>query len=522
MPSWIPIEDFTFEGEEYKVGRTRCSAEDAAVKAFPARFVPALSTAFLMRSASPSTKPGALEEREAFDRHELLAEGWTPERTDEFLRNRSESEEVERQRVAAARERIRSAIDDGHVEDGAPTSENAPAPTRTRTAQSPQDKARSDALRAVEQHSKVLSSEAGERIERIIRSDAVGHDAEYLRLVSSEDYERAFSKVTFDPINGRNLLTQDESRALSEVNRISRIRSLSAFGNAGADGGLAVPFTLDPTVLLTSDGQINPLRQLATVRTISGSNTLQLLTSEGVEAHYGAEASEVSDDSPSFDQPEVTVERATAFIPFSFELGGPSGAGGDWADLLGQLRILIADAKDALEADAFLNGAGHASVEPEGLLTGATETVDTAANSGDVAPDDLYKVQESLPARFTPGASWLSTLATANQVRRAYEDTPGQAVSIISEDYSRVLGKPFYELTEVPGDGLTAGDPIAIYGNIQRAFQIVDRVGLSLSVVPHLFGDNKRPTGQSGLLAFWRNSSKVVVPNAVRVLVRKA
>jgi predicted phage gp36 major capsid-like protein len=48
---------------------------------------------------------------------------------------------------------------------------------------------------------------------------------------------------------------------------------------------------------------------------------------------------------------------------------------------------------------------------------------------------------------------------------------------------------------------------------------IVDRVGLSVEVIPHLVGTNHRPTGQRGLYAYWRNGSKVVDANAFRALL---
>ena len=48
---------------------------------------------------------------------------------------------------------------------------------------------------------------------------------------------------------------------------------------------------------------------------------------------------------------------------------------------------------------------------------------------------------------------------------------------------------------------------------------IVDRIGLSVELIPHLFGANQRPTGQRGLYAYWRISSKVVDANAFRALI---
>jgi hypothetical protein len=36
--------------------------------------------------------------------------------------------------------------------------------------------------------------------------------------------------------------------------------------------------------------------------------------------------------------------------------------------------------------------------------------------------------------------------------------------------------------------------------------------------MPHLFGSNRRPTGERGLYAYWRNGSKLVDANAFRAL----
>jgi HK97 family phage major capsid protein len=52
-----------------------------------------------------------------------------------------------------------------------------------------------------------------------------------------------------------------------------------------------------------------------------------------------------------------------------------------------------------------------------------------------------------------------------------------------------------------------------------RYFVIVDRIGMDIEVVNHLMGSNQRPTGQRGIYAMWRNTSKVLDANAFRVLV---
>ena len=48
---------------------------------------------------------------------------------------------------------------------------------------------------------------------------------------------------------------------------------------------------------------------------------------------------------------------------------------------------------------------------------------------------------------------------------------------------------------------------------------MLDRIGMSVELVPHLFGSSNRyPTGQRGLYAFWRSSSKVLAWQAFRTL----
>lgn len=60
-------------------------------------------------------------------------------------------------------------------------------------------------------------------------------------------------------------------------------------------------------------------------------------------------------------------------------------------------------------------------------------------------------------------------------------------------------------------------DYVLLYGDFTN-FVIVDRVGTTMELVPHLFGANQRPTGQRGALLWFRTGSDVVIPNAFRLL----
>src|SRR5262249_29476992 len=98
----------------------------------------------------------------------------------------------------------------------------------------------------------------------------------------------------------------------------------------GSAGGFALPFSLDPSVMLTSNGALNPIRQVARVFTIP-TDQWKGVSSAGVTASYDPEASEVSDDSPTLAQPVIDSAMGRAFVPFSYEVGQ------DWGSLQEEL-----------------------------------------------------------------------------------------------------------------------------------------------------------------------------------------
>jgi hypothetical protein len=71
-------------------------------------------------------------------------------------------------------------------------------------------------------------------------------------------------------------------------------------------------------------------------------------------------------------------------------------------------------------------------------------------------------------------------------------------------------------LSEDPA-GRTTGTRWALYGDFKAGYVIGDRLGITVSLVPHLLGaTNRFPTGTRGLYAYWRNDARVKVPNALR------
>jgi len=368
------------------------------------------------------------------------------------------------------------------------------------------DGARTILERAVFPHPSADREANVAHVERLLEidrgeGDELGFESSLLArrivLTGSPLYRRAFGKyVSFAG------MTSAEQAALAMAERALSIGS-------DPQGGYAIPFTLDPTIILTSDGAVNPIRQIARIERITG-NEWRGVSSAGVTASYDAEAAEVSDDTPTLAQPTANVEKAQVFVPYSIEVSQ------DWSGMQADLARITQEAKDTLEAEKFMTGLGAASNEPEGLLVGATTDVVTAS-AGAIVDDDIYALADALPERFQPRASVLGSRFFASSVRKL--DTGGGAAlwARIGEGVPpRLLDYPFY-VQSYFDSALTAGSQLAAIGDF-RHFLIVDRVGLSAEIVQHLMGANRRPTGQRGFYAYWRNTSKVLIANAFRTL----
>ena len=322
-------------------------------------------------------------------------------------------------------------------------------------------------------------------------------------------YQRAFNKyLRHGGLVGA--LSPEEQRALAV--------------GAGATGGFAVVYTLDPTIVPTSNYSVNPFRAISRVETISGTNEWKAVTSGAITASYVAESTEATDNAPTLAQPDIIVERAQAYVPFSIEVGQ------DWGGLQTEMGRLFQDAKDDLEATKFTLGAGHGSTEPKGIITAATNTT-AAGGVAAFAVADLYKVFEALPPRYRPNARWMGNLFTLDKIRQ-FDTAGGSAVWVDSLQPGtgglgagavgepagpQVIGRRIYEDTAMAA-ALTTGTKILVIGDFSY-FVIVDRVGMDVEVVPLVVGTNHRPTGQRGLYAYWRNSSDALSAAAFQVLL---
>ena len=323
-------------------------------------------------------------------------------------------------------------------------------------------------------------------------------------------YRGAFAKMLGDPDRGHLTWNAAEAESYRQVAKVQA----EMMSTTGANGGFMIPLTLDPAIMLTNSGSNNPLRQLATVKQTM-TNAWQGVTSAGATSEWKAENAEAADGSPTLGDPSIPVHLGDSFVPYSFEVGM------DAENFLSELAIVLMDSADNLMADAYTTGTG--SGQPQGIVTGLAGTASEINGQGSeaLAATDPFDLQNALGARFSANATFQGHIATMNAYRRFETPNGAHEFPELRENPPSLLGKPFFENSNMDSaidPAATANNYMAIYGDIARAFYIVDRVGATMEMIPNMIGANQRPTGERGALLWFRTGSKVVNVPAARLL----
>jgi HK97 family phage major capsid protein len=383
---------------------------------------------------------------------------------------------------------------------------NQDDPFRAGAEFAPAGEVRSTAFRAIEQV-RGLDDHHRESAEHLVRSIDMpdGRLARHIILTGRDAYRSAFQKM----MAGRSeLLADAERQALIE----SRASSL-----VDADGGYAVPFTLDASVIHTATyaGAMHAWRQLATVTPVVTDNW-NGVSSAGVTASMVGEMDEATDGSPTLSQVSIAVKKAHAFVRYTEEIYA------DWASYEAEIRSMFTWAKEVLEDSQFTLGSGTGN-NVNGLVTdlvAASTPIVASAGANAFAAADVYALEDALAKRFRAGASFLAARATFNKVRQ-FDTSGGSALweRIGAGMPPELIGYPIYEAENMDSTYGSGENYIAVFGDIAQAYRIIDRVGMTIQNFPALMGaTNNLPNGTGGLRLVWRFGAKTVNTTAAKVL----
>lgn len=358
----------------------------------------------------------------------------------------------------------------------------------------------------------LIDAEHAETVEKLVkqagrgpvgRRDQSAEIARHILVTGSPEYREAFADyVAGDPT--AVMRVPDEAR--------------TAMSLTGANGGFLVPFTLDPTIILTNDGATNPFRAISRQVSIT-TDDWNGVSSAGVSAEWLAEATEAADATPTFAQPSITVHKASAYLQASIEVTQDSGIASD-------IGMLLNDAKARLEASAFATGTG--SGQPAGIVTalGLTTASRVAGSSGDAGAADLvaadiYALDNDLGARYRPNASFIGERTTWNAVRQLGVSNAYHAFWV---DFGgglppSLIGYPVYESSAMDSTIVSgSNDDVIVLGDFSN-YVIVDRIGMAVAYNPLVIStSNNRPTGEVGWFAYWRVGGDSVNDAGFRML----
>ena len=354
----------------------------------------------------------------------------------------------------------------------------------------------SRALAAVERAPRHVDDKAKERMDDLLHLDNRHAPliARHMVLTGSPEYHEQFREY----VASRGTYVGEALRA--------------AMSLTDANGGYLVPFTLDPTIILTNAGVANPFRAISTIKTIA-TDTWNGVTSAGVSAEWTAEGVEAADASPTLGQPTITPKKADAWVFGSYEVLADSG-------FAAELGRLLADAKDRLEAAAFATANTGATI-PRGVVAAVaavTASIVTSATTNAFVVGDVYNTSDALRARDASQASWVANKKIYSLIRQ-FDTSGGGAfwANLGMGVPNQLLGQPQYESSSMTGV-VSTGANILIAGNFSE-YYIVDRVGMSVIYDPMVKSTgNGRPTGQGGWYSFWRVGADVVDSSAFRLL----
>ena len=138
---------------------------------------------------------------------------------------------------------------------------------------------------------------------------------------------------------------------------------------------------------------------------------------------------------------------------------------------------------------------------------------------GSFSATDLRKVWSALPDRAKANATWVMSADVANDISAFGSSYGADSTVDLTGQVDTLKGRPVVISSYFPDfTGATAAQSVLAVGDF-RNFYIVDRVGLTIELIPHLLGaTNGRPTGQRGWFAYKRVGSDSVVDTDFRLL----
>jgi len=347
-------------------------------------------------------------------------------------------------------------------------------------------------------------------IKRLERKDMI--EAELNKPVSNPITAKPMTSDKEDEKTGRASNAYKKSFWNVMRNKHSNTQILNALQEGtDSEGGFLVPDEFEHT-LIESLEEENIFRKLAHVITTStGDRKIPVVASKG-SASWVDEEGTINDSDDAFTQVSIGAYKLGTLIKVSNELLNDSVF-----NLEAYISKEFGRRIGTKEEEAFFNGNGVG--KPVGIFnaTGGAQTGITTASATEIKADEIIDLFYSLKASYRKNAVWIVNDATIKAIRKL-KDANGNYLwqpALTSGTPDTLLGRPVYTSSYVPT--IAAGAKTIAFGDFSY-YWIADRQGRNFKKLSELYA----ATDQTGFVATQRVDGKLILPEAIKVLVQHA
>ena len=277
------------------------------------------------------------------------------------------------------------------------------------------------------------------------------------------------------------------------------------------EGGYLVPDEFEKTLVEALEEE-NIFRKLAhVITTSSGDRKIPVVATKG-SASWVDEEGTISESDDAFSQVSIGAYKLGTLIKVSNELLSDSVF-----DLESYISKEFGRRIGNKEEDAFFNGDGVG--KPIGIFnkTGGADTGVTAASATAITADEIIDLFYSLNAPYRKNAVWVMNDSTVKAIRKL-KDNNGNYLwqpALTAGTPDTLLGRPVFTSSYVPA--IAAGKKTVAFGDFGY-YWIADRQGRNFKKLSELYA----ATDQTGFVATQRVDGKLILPEAIKVLVQKS
>lgn len=253
--------------------------------------------------------------------------------------------------------------------------------------------------------------------------------------------------------------------------------------------------------------ELNIMRKLGTVINTDSDKDIPFVQTKGI-ADWTEENGDFHESEDTFGTISISAYKLTRILKVSEEI-----LEDNTINLEDYLVRSFARALAYPEENAFINGDGDK--KPQGVFVSAEEGVTTASATA-ITADEIIDLYYSLGRPYRNNAVFIMNDTTLKAIRKL-KDSDGNYLWTkgFNGEPETILGRPVYTSQFAPEIG--AGNRIIAFGDMSY-YTIGDRSKRTFQRLNELYSAN----GQVGFRGYERVDGKLILPEAVKVMVMKS